>query len=157
MEDWKPINGHPDYYISSNGRVRHNEDLMQQHLDNGYNKIYFNSESFKVHRLVGIHFISNPEHKPFIDHINRIRNDNRVENLRWATHGENVINQDGRSNIGQKNIYLKKDKNGYTYIVVQLRRNGKMVLNKHCKTLEEAVKVRDDFLENYKDETLSYL
>ena len=153
MEEWKSIIGEDNYYISSLGRVKHNDIILQQHLDNGYFKICFNSKTFKVHRLVGLHFIPNPDNKPFIDHINRIRNDNRVENLRWATHAENIINQDGRSNIGQKNIYLKKDKNGYEYIVVQLRRNRKMVLNKHCKTLEEAVKVRDDFLKNYKDDS----
>lgn len=151
MEIWKSIIGEENYYISSLGRVKYNDMILKQHLDNGYFKIYFNSKTFKVHRLVGLHFIPNPDNKPFIDHINRIRNDNRVENLRWATNGENIINQDGRSNIGQKNIYLKKDKNGYEYIVVQVRRNNKMVLNKHCMTLEEAVKVRDDFLKSYKD------
>lgn len=154
MEEWKPINGEDNYYISSLGRVKHNDIILQQHIDNGYFKIYFNSKSFKVHRLVGLHFIPNPDNKPFIDHINRIRNDNRVENLRWATNGENIINQEGRSNIGQKNIYLKKDKNGYEYIVVQLRRNGKMVLNKHSNTLEDAIIARDNFLKNYKDENM---
>ena len=48
-----------------------------------------------------------------------------------------------------KHIYLKKDRN-YEYIVVQIRRDHKMILNKHCDTLEEAVKVRDQFLRDYK-------
>jgi hypothetical protein len=148
MEEWKPIDGEENYYISSLGKVKHNDTILQQHLDNGYYRIYFNSKSFKVHRLVGFAFIPNPDNKPFIDHINRIRNDNRVENLRWATNAENVINQDGRTNLNMKHIYLKKDKRNYEYIVVQIRRDKKMVLNKHAKTLEEAVKVRDDYLNN---------
>lgn len=37
-------------------------------------------------------FIPNPENKPEIDHINTIRDDNRVENLRWVTHKENSNN-----------------------------------------------------------------
>jgi len=42
-------------------------------------------KSFQLHRLLGLAFIPNPEHKPTIDHINRIKDDNDLSNLRWAT------------------------------------------------------------------------
>lgn len=47
------------------------------------------SEKFFVHRLVAKTFISNPENKEQVDHINANRADNRLDNLRWATHWEN--------------------------------------------------------------------
>lgn len=54
----------------------------------GYLKVTINRNQYRVHRLVAETFLPNPDNKPTVDHINRIRDDNRVDNLRWATHRE---------------------------------------------------------------------
>ena len=70
--------------------------IMKPWVTDRYYRIglYKNSKEkyFRVHRLYAKAFIPNPLHKPFVDHINRITTDNRLQNLRWVTQSENQRN-----------------------------------------------------------------
>ena len=113
-EVWKDIPGYEGWYQVSNlGRVKRLKKIHysfgQKHIierekilntsktKKGYLNVVLtndgnNKKSFRVHRLVAMVFIPNTENKNEVDHINRIRDDNRVSNLRWATARENRIN-----------------------------------------------------------------
>ena len=58
----------------------------------GYKKVKIKGKFYFVHRLIAEAFLPSVRGKPFVDHINRVRNDNRVENLRWVTAKENIDN-----------------------------------------------------------------
>lgn len=67
--------------------------------DNGYYFYYVINDKGKPkimrrNRIIATIFIPNPDNKPQVDHLNRKRHDDRVENLSWATSSENNKNRD---------------------------------------------------------------
>lgn len=66
----------------------------------GYLQVYIGGKTYLVHRLVAECYIPNPNNNPQVDHINRKRDDNRVENLRWATNSDNQRNTAKNDRVG---------------------------------------------------------
>ena len=75
--------------------------------DRGYVHLNFGRKMYYAHRLIMLAFVGYSEQD--IDHINRIKTDNRLENLRYCTHRENGLNRDWVDNA--KGYYWDKQKN----------------------------------------------
>lgn len=94
-----------------------------------------------IHRLLAIHFISNPDNKKYVDHIDRNKLNNNLSNLRWVNGTENNLNS-GSQDRELHNIYYRKDRNMYRVII---QRYGKPIYLGTYNTIEEAKQVRDDW------------
>lgn len=102
----------------------------------GYSNITIDKHIYRAHRLVWLYCFQEwpSEH---LDHINGIKNDNRLDNLREASNIENSYNIKAHkdSSTGIKGIYFNKANNNYR---AQIRYNGKTISLGSFKTPEEA-------------------
>jgi hypothetical protein len=129
MENWTKIEGFNGVYeisdlgrckrikaIDLKGRQRKEKILKPCHTGDGYYSYYLYGDNGRVakkaHRLVAKAFISNSENKPEVNHKNKNRSDNVVNNLEWATESENVKHSYANGTrvpywLGKNNPYAK--------------------------------------------------
>lgn len=97
-EKWKEVIGYSGVYsISNHGRVfnnKRNKMLKNYRMPVGYEVVNLHqnrvSEKNYIHRLVGIHFIENPNNYPMINHKDEVKHNNLVSNLEWCTANYNL-------------------------------------------------------------------
>lgn len=98
-EEWQDVLGFEELYqVSSFGNVRTikkgEAEMSQQENRNGYMTVHLRDKGVErramVHRLVAEAFIPNPNGFRDVNHKNGDKSDNRVENLEWASHSDNM-------------------------------------------------------------------
>ena len=100
-EVFVPIRGFENYLISNQGRVWNSKTkrfVGNVNRGTGYKQVSLHNngtqQTFKIHRLVMLHFgPPQTEDKREIDHIDRDKQNNRIENLRWCDRSENQKNR----------------------------------------------------------------
>ena len=142
------------------GVVRNDETgyIKKVQIASGYCQVRLqkNKKEFhlSIHRLLAIVFIPNPEDKAVVDHIDRNKLNNSLENLRWATSTENNRNRKKAENTSS--IYKGVSKINTASVAAvnkwkaYLRVNKKMVIIGHFKTEEIAAEAYNNFVIEHK-------
>ena len=129
IEYWRLIDGYDNYEVSSHGRVRNNQTRIILSLNKhnrGYNTVLLvnnkTKHRFYIHRLVANAFLANEENRPCVDHIDGVKENNHMNNLRWCYYSENKRTKTTSRYNGVS--FFKRDKRWRVTIFL----NGKTVI-----------------------------
>ena len=151
------IKDYPNYLLFRNGAIlsktrkkflKPSPNIIEEYLKvnlckNGHPR------TFHIHRLLATHFIPNPKQLPCVDHIDRNKINNNLENLRWASKAQNSHNRgiNSRNTSGYQHIKMRQPSKSYIF---QIMRYGKGH-SKTFKTLEEAIEYKKEYFKDNPD------
>ena len=139
------IHDFEDYMIDREGNVmgKRFKRFLKPINNNGYLIVNLRKDKkpthCKIHRLLALQFIPNPDNLEMVDHIDRDRLNNNLENLRWATRSQNA-----------RNIECK----GYSWDKLNQKWRARYALNRkqhHIGFFETEEEAREAYLNATKD------
>tara|TARA_R110000803_G_scaffold66024_2_gene127329 strand:+ start:57 stop:509 length:453 start_codon:yes stop_codon:yes gene_type:complete len=146
------IKDYPKYLIYNDGRVysKKTNIFMKPHSnEKGYLDYQLSGickrKQFRVHRLVALHYIPNPDNKPEVDHIDQNIKNNNVNNLRWVTREEQMDNRSVTTNTGHKYIRIIY-RNNIKHYIIEKKKCFKKSMTSNKYTLQDAINLRDTLL-----------
>lgn len=107
----------------------------------GYRRVKVKGKIYLEHRIIMMLCFGHIPENAEIDHINHVRDDNRLSNLRFVTRRENMRNQSlsSKSTTGVTGVHFSKARKKY---VAQIKVNQKIIFLGNYDTLEEAAAAR---------------
>ena len=100
MTQWEPLTDFEnDYEVETEPpqRIRRKRDglILKLTLNkmSGYVSVRLNGKPYLYHRILAKHFIPNPENLPEVDHADRDKANNSLDNLRWVNRSQNMSNR----------------------------------------------------------------
>lgn len=153
-EIYLKIPNYDNYWVSNFGNIKSNYSgkeklLSKRKSKNGYVSVLLYKKGFKpktinIHQLVAVCFLNHKinGYNKIIDHKNKIRDDNRVENLQIITPRENVTKEIFKKN-GYCGMTLEKSTNKY---MVRVTKNKKRIYIGRYNSIDEAQKAYNNAL-----------
>jgi hypothetical protein len=107
MAGFKVCEEAPKYAVNEKGEVKRIRDgfTMSPSFDkDGYPRVSLVAKSgyrtFRIHRLVATAFVSNPEGKSHVNHVDGVKTNCAASNLEWVTAGENYRHATATLKVG---------------------------------------------------------